>query len=312
MKTTAIISFSAATSLIEDFALEQKDWPEMSAAGFEAWLAQRGIDPSAAQSPLYYEQYRSTCDEDGQLVATLRVRLHDLTTQYTLRASYGQIGPPVLVSEGRQDYVAFELTAEQSIDFGDITGVAWQGPVYDALGELIAAPEVHISGRSITVDQPVYGVLAVAVVEQLYSHTLTIDPRTPTAEQAERIVDGEVLNDELYASTAMLFCQQRISLLEVAMPQYFGTCAGITGYAGRVIEDEPTDGQLYTVTFSAFDYCSGSTIADPQYWVDGQLIQGAQATLTSGPHTLVVTATGYTPSDEDDLTDNDTFTLPSS
>lgn len=313
MKTTSVISFSQSSASGRPFSLVQKDWPEKSAANFWEWLDARSYEPTAREVLWYYEQYKSDCAGDGELVATLRVRLLDMATPYVLRSSYGDIGQAVYVSEGRTEYLAYELSTAQSIDFGVIQSATWNGDVYDAEGNIVTAPTVTLSGLTATVAEPVYGVLEVQVVEEMYEHSLTITARTPTPEQQQRINDGENVYAELYASTAMLFCNQQIDLLDIDMPDNFGNCSGTPGRRGSTDDqddDETEDEQWYSVVFHAFDYCQGHAISDAEYWVDGVKVAGSQMTLRGGEHTISVRAPGYTPSDEDDLADNDTFVLP--
>lgn len=315
MKTTAVISFPEPAGASGQFALVQKPWPEKTASGFQGWLEERGLDPRPSQIFWYYEQYKSSCAGNGDLVVTLRVRLLDLATPYVLRASYGEIGQATYISQGRTEFLAFELDTEKSIDFGVITSAEWNGDVYDADGNLIAAPAITVTGQTATAPQPVYGVLEVQVVEELYEHSLTIAPRAPSADQAARMADGDNVFPELYASTAMLFCAQKIALLKADMPDDFGTCDGAPTDRGDTPDDddeEPSADGWYSVNFYAFDYCQGTPLGEFEVWINGQLVRDA-ITLPGGvEHTIRVVAAGYTPSDEDDLQDNDTFTLPGS
>jgi len=59
-----------------------------------------------------------------------------------------------------------------------------------------------------------------------------------------------------------------------------------------------------------FDYCSGDIISNPTIYIDNTLVTEESIELQSGTHTVLVTASGYTDTDEDDLTENDSFTLP--
>lgn len=313
MKTTAVIGFADQSGSSGQFALEQKPWPEKTSAGFQGWLEERNLEPTTRQLMWYYEQYKSSCAGNGDLEVTLRVRLLDLATPYVLRASYGTIGQATYISEGRTEFLAFELDTEKIIDFGVIQSASWNGEVYDAAGNIIAEPQVTFTGQRATAPQPVYGVLEVQIREEMYEHLLTIDPRTPTAEQAQRMADGDNVYAELYASTAMLFCQQKIALHDVDMPDNFGTCSGAPRDGGETPDDDDPDPQgdgWYDVNFYAFDYCQGNPIGAFEVYLNGALIRDT-VTLPAGiEHQIRVVAAGYTPSDEDDLADNDTFTLP--
>lgn len=320
MKATQVVPFSSSASGGKDFALEQKPWPRKNPANFSEYLADEGISPTGANVVAAYEQYKSQCDGQGDLTPILRVRMHDLSVPYTLRATYGTLGQAVLVEEGRQEYLAFELATEQEIAFGEITAAAWNGPVYDADGDVIAKPAAPIiSGRKVKTTSPVYGVCEVSVREQLHEVPLTISPRTPTPEQA---ANKDAIHDELYASTVMMFCSGRIEILKVDMPDDFGTCDG--GHGGTTVTtpkdeepDEPT--AVYDVTFEAFNYCTGAVINSATIRLSYKDAEGKAQSLTtssgqtvrlpSGSYDIRVTAAGYTPSNEDDLSENDRFTL---
>lgn len=312
MKTTAVVKFAQSSASGRPFALEQKPWPDKSAANFGAWLDARSLDPTPREVLWYYEQYKSDCAGNGELVATLRVRLLDLATPYVVRASYGEVGQAVYISEGRTEYLAYELSTAQSVDFGVIQSAVWNGDVYDAEGNIVTAPTVTLSGLTATVAAPVYGVLEVQVVEELYEHTLTITARTPTPEQAQRIQEGDNVYAELYAATAMLFCNQQISLLDIDMPDNFGNCSGAPSSRGSTGDDQDDDSpdQWYSVVFHAFDACKGSALQGAEYWVDGVKVIGGQGLYAAGRHSVRAVAPGYIPSDEDDLSENDYFDLP--
>lgn len=316
-KVTAIGTFSwQAATAGKDFRLEQKPWPKKNPAKFSDWLKEWNLNPTGGNLISAWEQYKSSCTDDGDLCPTLRVRLADIATPYVLRASYGSLAPSgKLVTESRREYLAFELDTEKPIDFGEIISWSWNGDVYDEQGNIIAtSPPVTISGKRLAkTGVPVYGVLEVEVSEQLWEHILTISPRTPTAEQT---ASDDSIYDELYASTAMLFCGGRIQLHDVNMPDDYGACAG--GFSGQT--ESPDDPQNpvkknYAVTFEAFDYCNGEPLVDAKFTVTGKDIEprtyavGDTAILPSGDYDISVSADGYTPSDEDDLSDNDTFTL---
>jgi len=323
MKSVQVLTFTTnadAAASSRPFALEQKEWPEKSPANFSAWLAANNhTNPSVSQIIWLYEQYKSSCNGSGGLVATLRVRLLDLATPYVLRASYGAIGAPVLVTETRQEFLAFELGTEKSVDFGTITAATWNGDVWDAAGnKLAAAPVLTLSGRTVTAPQPVYGVLECTVVESLYEHTLALSPRTMTPAQAARFDDGENIIDELYASTAMLFCNQQIDLVNIDTPQNFGTCSGGYSTGGSGSDDDDDEDQAprwYQVGFEVLDYCTGAPIQNATIYVDGQLIvsQGEWVApgyiWPEGTHTIEVSAPGYLSSREDRLPGNESFAL---
>jgi len=136
---------------------------------------------------------------------------------------------------------------------------------------------------------------------------MQIEPRTATAAQAAADDFGI---EDLYASTVRCFCNGEVQRLDIEMPDNFGSCAGSGGSNTHV--DEPEDPEeeaiTYSVTFEVFDYCTGDVIPGAEIWVNGEYITDA-ALLESGEHQLRVAADGYTQSDEDDLTDNDSFTL---
>lgn len=313
MKTTAVVNFSSTGGAGSSFALEQKPWPEKTAAGFADWLEEQGLDYRTAHLMWYYEQYKSSCRGDGDLEVTLRVRLLDLTTPYVLRASRGVISDGIYVSEGRTEFLAFELDTEKSVDFGVITSATWNGDVYAADGTVFTTPPtVTVTAHTATAPQPVYGVLEVRVQEELYEHTLTIEPRTPTAEQTERMEKGENVYEELYASTAMLFCLERIALRDIDMPNNFGNCDGAPRVRGEVEDDDDDQSNegWYVVNFAAFDYCQGVPLSSYDVWVNGYHVTGPVVLPAGVRHSIRVTAPGYTPTDEDDLADNDYFQLP--
>lgn len=321
-KTIQVINFSGSASSGRPFALQQQDWPTANPANFGAWLKANGHDkPSVSQIIWLYELYKGSCRGDGALVATLRVRLLDLATPYVLRASWGQVGSAVLAVETRQEFLAFELDTAKEIDFGRITAAVWNGEVWDADGDQISAPAVTLSGRAATVPQAVHGVLECTVVEELYTHSLTISPREMTAEQAQRYQDGENIHPELYASTAMLFCNAQIDLVEINMPENFGTCSGGYSTGGTGNDDDDEDDQetrYYQVAFEVLDHCTGAPIPNATVRVDGVLIisQGEWVApgniWPEGEHTIEVEAPGYLSSSDDDIEGNETFALGSS
>lgn len=318
MKATQVVSFSAGAGGL-GFALEQKPWPKKSARNFAQWMQDQNITPSSSNIFAAHEAYLSQCNDDGDLVTTLRVRLHDLATPYTLRASYGQLGAATLVEEGRQEYLAFELETQKEITFGEITAATWNGDVYDAAGNVVSRPPTPtISGRRVTVPDTLYGVLEVSISERLYEYSLTLSPRTPTPAQA---ADADAIHAQLYAATAMLFCDNRITIKEIDMPDDFGNCSG--GQGGTTFTDDEDDEEeesgVYDVTFEAFNYCTGAAVTGATIRLSYTDNDGAAKSLTattgtpvrlpSGSYDLRVTAAGYTPSDEDDLSENDSFTL---
>lgn len=320
-KVTAIGTFSRQNSeaAAGDFRLEQKPWPKKDPAKFADWLAAQSISPSGGNLIAAWEQYKSQCDDSGDLCPTLRVRLADLSTPYVLRASYGSLSSATMVVETRREYLAFELDTEKAVDFGEITAWSWNGPVYNEAGNIVTNPTATTSGRLAKTGIPVYGVMEVEVREELWEHLLTISPRTPTPAQAEG--EGASL-DELYAATAMLFCDGKIQLLEIEMPADSGSCdAGFGGTETGVSDGEPSEEQptSYAVTFETFNYCTGVPIRDARITLNYRDAEGKERTVTvaagdtvrlpGGSYRLRATASGYTPSDEDDLSENDRFSL---
>ena len=309
-KATAVISFSTVDdSSTVSFSLEQKDYPNKNPDNFATWLTTTGRNLSGADLFSAWYQYLSGCSEDGSLCVTLRVRLSDIDLEYNLRSSYGEFGEVFYKEETRTEYLKFELDSQQSIDFGEITSAEWNGNVYDEDSNIITVPAVTLSGNVAKVGQNVLGILECQVTEKLYEHELKINPRTPTEAQAE---SEESILDELYATTAWLFCNGGIDEHEIDMPDNFGTCSG--GYGGgEVVVDDDDEGEekKYNVRINdIFDYCTGNAVSNPSVFIDGVQVIGDTVELASGVHTIRVTAEGYTATDEDDLTENDTFTLP--
>lgn len=311
MKQLQIINFGGPSSTgSADFDLVQKPWTNKNPAGFYQWATDQGMVLSVANVFYASEQYKSDCKGSGDLDVILHVRLQDINTPYSLRTSYGQLLPGAkIISESRRDFLAFELSSQQTIDFGRITSWAWNGDVYDVLGNKMDPPAVTISDRMISTPVDVYGVLEVVIDEQKYEHTLTISPRAPTLAQAE---SEDNIAAELYAATVMMFCLSRIKVKEIDMPDNLGTCSG--GFGGESVtddtEDEETEPTSYDVRFEVFDYCTGADIPGAEILVDNQRISaGKSITLLSGDYQISATAAGYTPSDEDDLAENDSFTL---
>lgn len=314
MKATAVLEFSTTETdgLGRKFALRQKPFKKPAPSKFEEWLTAQGLTLTIPNSFLVYDQYRSGCTSTGILDVTLQVRLEEIDMPYVLRASYGILDPyGVLVTESRREFLAFELATEQEVDFGTITSATWNGDVYDEEGNIIVPPSITLSGTTATVPEPVYGVMEVEVSEELYEHRLTITPREPTLAQAE---SDEDISDELYASTAMLFCEQKIVLLDIDTPEDQGTCAGQPGglLPGDPDDDDDETGR-YAVTFEVFDYCTGRVLSNARVSVNGQTSVGAGSPvmLPAGTHRVVATAAGYTASNQDDLSENDEFTLGS-
>ena len=319
-KAVQVISFSSFAASGRPFALEQQDWPTANPANFGAWLKANGHDqPSVSQIIWLYELYKGACRGDGALVATLRVRLLDLATPYVLRASWGQVGSAVLAVETRQEFLAFELDTAKEIDFGRITAAVWNGEVWDADGDQISAPAVTLSGRAATVPQAVHGVLECTVVEELYTHSLTIEPREMTVEQAARFDAGENIHPELYASTAMLFCNAQIDLVEIDMPDNFGTCSGGYRFGGGGDDDDDDDDdqatQYYQLEVEVYDHCTGEPIRNATVYIDGELVisQGEWVTprllWPEGEHSIEIAAPGYLDSSRDDIPGNERFSL---
>jgi hypothetical protein len=311
MKTTAVLTFADPDSTGRRFALRQKKFVPPAPSGFDTWLAAQGVTLTLPTMFQYYDQYRSGCTSTGVLDVTLQVRLEEIDMPYVLRASYGMLDPyGELITEHRREFLAFELVTEKSVDFGIITSATWNGDVYDAEGNIILPPAITFAGTTATAPVPVYGVMEVEVSEEMYQHRLTIAPRYPTLEQAE---SNEDITHELYASTAMLFCEQRILLLDIEPPENLGTCAGGPGdlIPGGPGDDDDEGTTSYWVTFEIFDYCTGRVISNAMVSVDGGTAMSATGSiqLASGEHTVRVTAPGYTPSHQDDLTENDRFTL---
>lgn len=317
-KAVQVISFSSTSASGRPFALEQKEWPTANPANFGAWLtANDYVNPSVSQIIWLYELYKGQCRGDGALVATMRVRLLDMATPYVLRASRGDVGEAIYTVDTRQEFLAFELSDSQEIDFGVITTATWNGDVWNVDGDKIDPPAVTISGRKATVPAKVYGVLEVTVREELYEHSLTITPRTMTAEQAERYADGENIHDELYASTAMLFCNQQIDLVDIDMPENFGTCSGgySTGGDGDDDDDKDQETAYYQVAVEIYDHCTGEPIRNATVHIDGELIisQGEwvspRQVWPEGEHTIEITAPGYLDSSRDQIPGNERFSL---
>lgn len=308
-KTTSVLSFESSSTDSASFAIEQVDYPVVDPDNFATWLTTTGRNLSGSALFSAWYQYVSGCSEDGMLCATLRVRLSDIVMGYNLRLSYGDIVQERYLTESRQEFLTFELETSSSVDFGAITDAVWNGDVYNADSEIIDNPGVVLSGTTATTSTAVYGVLECTVVEELWEHDIEIAPRTPTEAQLE---DDDIITADLYASTAMLFCDSRIKLHEVEMPDNLGTCSGGYGGSGMTVpDDEEDEEQTYNVLISdIFDYCTGASISEPTVYIDGSVVTGESVTLTSGTHTVRVTADGYTATDEDDLTENDSFTLP--
>jgi hypothetical protein len=311
-KTTSVISFSTSSSGL-DFALEQKPWPKKNPAKFLDWLKEKHKSNISASNVINaFELFKSNCLEGGGLEVFLNVRLEVLTTPYSLKASWGDLSSNIsLITETRKEFLAFELVTEKSVDFGEITSTNWNGDTYNENGDIVSPPLVTKQGRTAVVASPIYGVLEVEVVEQFYQHSLLISPREPTKEQLATF--NSVL-EELYASTAMLFCNKHIIIHKVEMPDDFSTCVG--GYGGSTIPDDPKDPQAktYAVNFEVFDYCIGDIIPSASIYISGpetsmRVSPGDTVNLLSGKYDITVTSDGYTPSDEDDLEENDSFTL---
>lgn len=318
-KAVQVITFSSSSASGRPFALEQKDWPAANPANFSEWLKARDYtNPSVSQIIWLYELYKGQCRGDGALVVTMRVRLLDLATPYVLRASRGDVGQPIYTVETRQEFLAFELLASQEVGFGVITSATWNGDVWNADGDKIDPPVVTLSGRKATVPVPVYGALEATVREELYEHSLTITPRTMTPEQAQRFEDGENIHAELYASTAMLFCNQQIDLVDIDMPDNFGTCSGgyrTSGDGGDDDDDEDQETQYYQLAVEVYDHCTGEPIKNATVRIDGEMVisQGEWVTQRllwpEGEHSIEITAPGYLDSSRDDIPGNEKFAL---
>ncbi len=308
-KATSVISVGPATGAgSASFKLSQNDYAVKSPDGFQDWLDETGRNVSGASLISAWYQYLSGCEEDGQLCVTLKVRLSDIGLVYLLRKSYGALGEVYIRDATRTEYLAFSLDMEKSVDFGTITSCEWDGEVLDVDGETVS-PTAVPSGGTASVSQKVLGVLKCQVYEQWYEHDLTITPRTPTADQAASEDD---ISSDLYASTCWLFCEGGVDEHKVKMPDSIGTCSG--GYGGSTVvtdPDEEGDEETYTVMRGIIsDYCSGVQIENPSVWVGGVLMVGKSIDLLKGTYSVRVTAPGYTPSDEDDLTENDFITVP--
>lgn len=308
-KETALIDFpDSAQSATVSFSLEQKEYPDVDPSGFAAWYVEHGLNYEGAAIFSAWMQYLSACEEDGSLCVTLRVRLSSVDLDYVLRSSWGEIGPPIYTTETRTEYLKFELSDSQSVDFGTIVAADWvDRAVYDASGAPLSPPAVTFSGSKANAAAEVLGVLECTVVEQLFEHELVIMPRTPTAEQVD--TDDSIL-DELYASTCWLFCAGGIDEKDVEMPDNFGTCDG--GYGGGELtadDDDESGEQVELFIDKIINYCSGDLVEEPSVYIDGELVTGESVMLDPGNHTFRVTAEGYTPSDEDDLEGNDSFTI---
>jgi len=314
-KATAVVSFSSSSGANRvDFKLTQRPWKKADIAQFAEWLRKKGVSPQGADLFLAYHQYLSQCDENGNLTPTLLVRLSDLAIPYALRASHGTISAAKLITEQRREFLAFRLVTEMSIDFGTIISCEWNGQVWDAAGNIIDDPVYTISGQKISLAAPAYGVLEVLVEESMYEHNMVISPRDPTATQA---LSSTIDIEELYNSTVWIFCNNDVDLVDINMPDNFGTCGGASGGEAGEGEGEE-EGGLNDITFEVFDYCTGDPIPNAEITVivndpDGGGVfytsAGGTLQLPPGTHDIVVVADGYTTSNEDNLKENDSFTI---
>lgn len=311
-KATSLISFADQADTVS-FAIEQKEYPNVDPSGFAVWYAEQGYQLEGPNIFNAWMEYLSGCEEDGSLCVTLQIRLSSIDLDYTLQRSRGTFGPQIFKEETRTEYLKFELDTVQSVDFGEIVSTSWvqddagRAQVFNAAGERVAAPAVSVRGGTATAATAVLGVLECQVAEQFYEHELTITPRTPTPEQ---LASDDSILDELYASTVWMFCEGEIEEHEVELPDNIGTCNG--GYGGSVMSTPDDDeGEAVEVFIDdILDYCIGDPIeATPRVYIDGVAVSGQSVTISPGEHTFRATAPGYTPTDEDDLTGNDSFTI---
>lgn len=292
------------------FALQlvQEEFDFRSVGSFDEWLEANGVELTAATVISAYEQYRSACTADGALEVGLRVYLSDPTTPYTLVSSYGELSEGELVEDVGTERLNLDLADQAAIDFGTITEAAFEGEVRDQEGEIIAGPALTIDGGSITAPQEVDGTAVVTRQVQYWRHTLTLQPRDLSEEQ---LASEDFSIGDLYAATVRLYAGGEKDQLDVAMPEDWGTCEGGYAVGGAITDPGDEDPGEYEVVFEAFDYCTGDPITGATFTVDGLAIgdPSGGTVIEGGAHTIVVSADGYTTSSEDDLDENDTFTL---
>ena len=313
MHTSIVITYipaqtteSAADSSSLSLQLVQEEYPFKSPGSFDQWLEELGVELTAANVIQAYEEYKSACTVDGTLEVGLRVYLSDITTPYNLVASYGVLSDGQLVEDTTTERMEMDLAQEQQLSFGTVTAAEFEGEVRDQDGEVIAAPALTIDGRQVSTPTAVDGTLAITSQVSYWRHTLTITPRDVSEEQQ---ASEDFSITDLYAATVKVYAGGQKDTAEIAMPDDWGTCEG--GYAvggGIGLPDDEEPGE-YEVVFEAFDYCTGDPIPGAEFTVDGTAVDPDGAVLEGGTHGIIVTADGYTSSSEDDLEENDTFTL---
>lgn len=302
--TTASTSFS--------LDLVQEDYDYAAPGDFADWVVERGYTVTAANVYQLQEEYQSACNEDGELIATLRVYLSDLTTPYNLVASYGTLSPAELVQVTETERVELDIDDQASIEFGTITAASFEGDVLDETGVVTGAPDITFAGQSVTLGAAVDATLVLTKQVDYYRHTLTIQPRDVAEDMDPESADFDLAS--LYAATVKCYAGGKKRSLEVAMPDNFGSCSDDFISSGGGTGDGSGDDTEYVVTYEAFDICTGEPIPDAEFVVDGVALTDPAAgqVLSAGQHTIVATATGYAATNTDDIDENDSFTLSGS
>lgn len=294
-------------------AIVQDEWLEKSGAGFEDWAAENDYQLTLYNFMTLTDRYFSKCDENGCIVAGLRVyRSGDLN--YQLVASYGELSSAKVVdNELHSESVDVSLADSYTIDFGEIVSAEWDGGVWAADGTgLSVKPAIITNGNTASWGQKLEGTLRITSKRSYHAYDLTISPRDASADEQ---AGGGFDPKKLYDSTVRAFYVGGVEKHTVDLPDMSDVqCeSGYTGSGGEVVVDpeegEDGGGQVYMVDVSAFDYCNEGKIEGADVWIDGTIVTAWPVQLAAGEHTIKVHAAGYTDSDADDLTENDTFTL---
>lgn len=312
MDHSLTINFSSLTADVS-LLIEQDEWVKPPASGFQPWLDENNYTLNFSNIAMLLEMYYSQCNDDGDIVTTFRVYRSE-EFNYNFIASYGTLSTPRIISnEVIVESVDVNFVEEVSIIYGKFFSAEWEGPVYRADGSQYFAP-LHINIDEVDAkriywldddDNPVnvVGRLRTVVIRSYDAYVLTIRPRDVTEDQ--QAAESFKVSSQ-YESRVMAFYEGKFIAKEVELPELDNVQCGGDGIV--IIDPEDPEGP-FLVECDAFDYCTGDDIASPDIWVDGTLRTDWPITLDAGEHTIVVRAPGYQDTDDDDLTDNDTFTL---
>ena len=252
---------------------------------------------------LYYAQCGASAD--GSITATINVLKSPTSLKYNLVASHGTFNDPTTGSVEKEESVNFNL--DVVVDLGyvveSITSIEWEGNTYNADGGVINISAPSVSGTQLVASEPVLGTARVKY--KVFGDVWELN--IPKREDAE---------SNQYSSTVHAFYgSSQVETLNVTGPSLTGGCEQsvqvcINDDCEQNADDdgEEGDGSSVALQLNAYDYCSGAAISGAKFYIGGTEVPATGHTVKRGmTYSIKVTASGYKDSDQDDLTDNDSF-----